>query len=220
MQGLSFKNQNPGGASNLGNMSATLSHLPNLRVLNISNSRLGDDLAALSSLTHLVTLDISRTYSWSGPQRSVPTSWCGLTSLKELIASEAGLSGALDSLPLSAGCLQNLQVLRLGGNRGVIGTLPAGTSHTSLKQVAQESSYARVHAWRVPDCPVHYTASLLRKQHQHSKWCCWHTQSGGVGALSDTAHSVKVRAPAVAVSHTSATTLLCVSAAQPGQRCS
>jgi hypothetical protein len=136
VQGLSFNKQNPGGASILGNMSAALSNLPNLRALNISNSRLGDDLAALSTLTQLITLDISRTFSWNGPQRSVPTSWCGLVSLKELVASEAGLNGALDSLPLSAGCLKGLQVLRMGGNRGITGMLPAGTSHILYYQVA------------------------------------------------------------------------------------
>lgn len=129
LQGLAFNIQGTGipdtigGTSILSNLSLAL---PNLKLLNISNSRMGDHLFALRTLTKLEILDISRTFTWGNPSRDL-MAFCGLTSLKVLVASEAGLSAKMDTLSLSA-CFPNLQVVRLGGNRDISGTLPAGVS--------------------------------------------------------------------------------------------
>lgn len=110
------------------NLTAALLQLPNLQVLNTSYSLLGGSSlpAAWSGLQQLQVLDISRSNMWNSPPRMLPAQWCNMTSLRVLKAEQTGLGGTLDALPVSRPCMPSLQVLQLGGNRDLGGTLPPG----------------------------------------------------------------------------------------------
>lgn len=131
-QGLVVDMYGP-SANSFDKLAAALSQLPNLRTLNISYSKLGNNLpASFAYLTQLQVLDLSYSYMfWNGPEpgpppRAVPASWCNMTSLRVLKAERAGLGGTLDMWPVLGGCMSSLEALYLGGNWQMSGTLPAG----------------------------------------------------------------------------------------------